>query len=319
MSISRNKAYRTCRGETAAKQRDALWAEVGSVDSRGHNEGVKTAKTLEQEVRDIASRIRELLDAGWREVVVVTDHGCCSFPVDLPKVNLSHFVVEHRWGRCAAVKAMSATELPTVPWYWNPDVTIATPPGAGCFRAGLEYAHGGLSVQEIVVPRLTIRAGVMAPGQAKISAVKWVGLRCRVSVQNAVSGMKADIRGRPADARSSKVEGGQPREIGSDCTVSLPVGDDLRNRKRCRRCPARPRRHACTYCSHSNRRERMNIEMDALDRIATEAFEGVVVRKDLVRRFKGQYPVPTYVAEFRPWTLLLFSGRTGNPGGAPDR
>ena len=42
----------------------------------------------------------------------------------------------------------------------------------------------------------------------------------------------------------------------------------------------------------------MNIEMDALDRIATEAFEGVVVRKDLVRRFKGQYPVPTYVAEF---------------------
>lgn len=42
----------------------------------------------------------------------------------------------------------------------------------------------------------------------------------------------------------------------------------------------------------------MKIEMDALDRIATEAFEGVVVRKDLVRRFKGQYPVPTYVSEF---------------------
>jgi ATP-dependent Lon protease len=42
----------------------------------------------------------------------------------------------------------------------------------------------------------------------------------------------------------------------------------------------------------------MKIEMDALDRIATDAFEGVVVRKDLVRRFKGQYPVPTYVAEF---------------------
>ena len=42
----------------------------------------------------------------------------------------------------------------------------------------------------------------------------------------------------------------------------------------------------------------MKIEMDALDKIATTAFEGVVVRKDLVRRFKGQYPVPTYVAEF---------------------
>jgi ATP-dependent Lon protease len=42
----------------------------------------------------------------------------------------------------------------------------------------------------------------------------------------------------------------------------------------------------------------MTIELDALDKIASAAFEGVVVRKDLVRRFKGQYPVPTYVAEF---------------------
>ena len=39
-------------------------------------------------------------------------------------------------------------------------------------------------------------------------------------------------------------------------------------------------------------------ELDPLDKIATKAFEGYVVRKDLVRRFKGQYPVPTYVAEF---------------------
>ena len=42
----------------------------------------------------------------------------------------------------------------------------------------------------------------------------------------------------------------------------------------------------------------MNEQMDAVDTIATKAFEGYVVRKDLVRRFKGQYPVPTYVAEF---------------------
>ncbi|MEI7819338.1 MAG: BREX system Lon protease-like protein BrxL [Verrucomicrobiota bacterium] len=40
------------------------------------------------------------------------------------------------------------------------------------------------------------------------------------------------------------------------------------------------------------------MELDALDQIATKAFEGYVVRKDLVRKFKGQYPVPTYVAEF---------------------
>ena len=39
-------------------------------------------------------------------------------------------------------------------------------------------------------------------------------------------------------------------------------------------------------------------EMDALDRRANEAFPGYLVRKDLVRRYARQYPVPTYVVEF---------------------
>src|SRR5581483_3334989 len=38
--------------------------------------------------------------------------------------------------------------------------------------------------------------------------------------------------------------------------------------------------------------------LDSLDRIAARAFEGYIVRKDLALRFKGQYPVPTYVGEF---------------------
>src|SRR5437762_10499885 len=42
----------------------------------------------------------------------------------------------------------------------------------------------------------------------------------------------------------------------------------------------------------------MSQQLDPFDTIATKAFEGYVVRKDLVRKFKGQYPVPTYVAEF---------------------
>ncbi len=40
------------------------------------------------------------------------------------------------------------------------------------------------------------------------------------------------------------------------------------------------------------------MELDQLDRIAAEAFEGYIVRKDLVRKFARQYPVPTYVCEF---------------------
>src|SRR5207247_11043014 len=42
----------------------------------------------------------------------------------------------------------------------------------------------------------------------------------------------------------------------------------------------------------------MSQHLDPIDTIAAKVFEGYVVRKDLVRKFKGQYPVPTYVAEF---------------------
>src|SRR5216684_7056233 len=40
------------------------------------------------------------------------------------------------------------------------------------------------------------------------------------------------------------------------------------------------------------------MEIDELDRLAAEAFRGLIVRKDLVRQFRGQFPVPTYVVEF---------------------
>jgi ATP-dependent Lon protease len=40
------------------------------------------------------------------------------------------------------------------------------------------------------------------------------------------------------------------------------------------------------------------IILDEIDHLAADAFEGYVVRKDLALRFKGSYPVPTYVGEF---------------------
>ncbi|MCV7176146.1 protease Lon-related BREX system protein BrxL [Mycolicibacterium sphagni] len=39
-------------------------------------------------------------------------------------------------------------------------------------------------------------------------------------------------------------------------------------------------------------------ELDELDRLTAESYEGYVVRKDLAHKFKGAYPVPTYVGEF---------------------
>jgi len=42
----------------------------------------------------------------------------------------------------------------------------------------------------------------------------------------------------------------------------------------------------------------MTVTMDSLDEKAAGAFDGYLVRKDLVRKYSRQYPVPTYVVEF---------------------
>jgi len=40
------------------------------------------------------------------------------------------------------------------------------------------------------------------------------------------------------------------------------------------------------------------METDHLDQLAISTIEGYLVRKDLVRTFSRQFPVPTYVVEF---------------------
>ena len=42
----------------------------------------------------------------------------------------------------------------------------------------------------------------------------------------------------------------------------------------------------------------MSMELDQLDNLAASVFDGYLVRKDLVRKYSRQYPVPTYVVEF---------------------
>src|SRR5437762_13993313 len=42
----------------------------------------------------------------------------------------------------------------------------------------------------------------------------------------------------------------------------------------------------------------MSIALDHIDKLGAAGFDGYIVRKDLVRTFSRQYPVPTYVVEF---------------------
>ena len=61
------------------------------------------------------------------------------------------------------------------------------------------------------------------------------------------------------------------------------------------------------------------MELDHLDKLAASAFDGYLVRKDLVRRYSRQYPVPTYVVEFLLGRYLRNGKRAGDRRGLKDR
>ena len=212
-------------GETGNPAGSA-WTEAGTLDKRGHTEGWKLARSVEGEVQDLASRIRTLLQAGWTDVVVVTDHGWLLMPGGLPKVELKAFLTETRWSRCAALKTEAQTDAQAFKWHWNPTVMMASPPGAGSYWAGTEYAHGGVSLQEMVTPVLRISATQAAGTAARLLEAKWTGAKCRVSVGGEGAGMRVDVRSSQTDANTSLLTDKQAREITTDGKVTVFLEDD---------------------------------------------------------------------------------------------
>ncbi|MEO3810719.1 BREX-1 system phosphatase PglZ type B [Sphaerisporangium sp. B11E5] len=202
------------------------WTETGEIDHRGHDVGIRLVDHLDEEVIRIAARIRELLDVGWQQVEVVTDHGWVLVPGGMEKVDLPPATTEVKKGRCARLKSGAAVDVPTVPWFWDDNVRIALAPGASCFEANKVYEHGGVSPQECIVPRLAVRTGVQAAATRgpEFTKVKWLGLQCRVEFTGVTDKVVVDLRGLPAEPKSSIAK--QAKETATDGKVSLVVLDE---------------------------------------------------------------------------------------------
>ena len=200
------------------------WTENGELDKLGHSLQGKLAAQIEEQVDLLLERIEALLDSGWDEVRVVTDHGWLWLPGGLPKVDLPKYLTKSRWARCAAIEGESNVEAPTVPWHWNTHERVAIGPGIACFGAGNEYAHGGLSLQESLVPVIRVTPGAdSAKVKTSIINVSWIGLRCRVRIDVVRPGLSIDLRTQVNDANSS-VSGTRP--VDDEGRSSLLIADD---------------------------------------------------------------------------------------------
>ena len=201
------------------------WTECGDLDHFGHEHPLRLARELPNQMAQIVERIQELSEAGWRHFRIVTDHGWLLVPGGLPKAELPKSQAETRWGRCAVLKETSTASMLTFGWDWCRQVQIAFAPGISSFVAGSEYAHGGLSLQECLVPVITLAIGGGASAAVSVETTKlaWRGMRCQVEITPAVPGLSVDIRSNAAAANSSVLTAAKPL---TDGKASLAVPDD---------------------------------------------------------------------------------------------
>ncbi|MEW5880429.1 MAG: BREX-1 system phosphatase PglZ type B [Pseudomonadota bacterium] len=209
----------------AANTEKGGWTEIGRLDEMGHSLGASLVRYVDDEIEAIADRVSALLGAGWTRVRVVTDHGWLLVPGGMPKVELPAYLVATKWARCASVQGESSPDVPTFGWFWNVHARIASPPGIGSFIVNTEYAHGGVSPQECVVPDMLVEQGEVAV-KAQITEISWRGMRCRIVVNTNAAGLRVELRRnwKQADPEGQRIA--MAKDLGSNRQASLAVERD---------------------------------------------------------------------------------------------
>jgi hypothetical protein len=207
----------------------AAWMEIGTLDKMGHSLNAKIAYQIEAELEGVEQRIRELFDAGWKKIILVTDHGWLWMPGGLPKVELPKHLTQSKWGRCALPDAQAKHGLPQVPWFWRNEQPIVLAPGVSVFSQGKEYTHGGLTLQECLTMVITLSqvAGSASGNLPTIVDLRWVGLKLQISLQSATTNLRIDLRSKPADPTSSLLTSNQrAKSPDHEGRVSIFIEDD---------------------------------------------------------------------------------------------
>jgi hypothetical protein len=164
-------------------------------------------------------------------VRIVTDHGWLLMPDGLPHAPLAAGLAEPtgKATRVALLKDGAESSYARIGWSWDPAVEFVTPPGARAFYNGVEYAHGGISPQECVIPVLDVN--VTSP-EARVSvSANWRNLMVKVKVQGG-AGLTVDVRlGTDTSGESALIKG--PKTLDDAGEATLGVDSDYEGKEVC--------------------------------------------------------------------------------------
>ncbi len=200
------------------------WQEIGDIDTKGHSEQAGIVKRTAELFEQVQEALSTAFEKGIKKVRIVTDHGWLLLPGGLPKAALSKDLVETRWGRCALIKEGATTNLLHLPWRWNPGIFIAYAPDISFFKINEEYAHGGISLHECLVPTMVVESSRPSVNTGKLKEAKWINLACKIETIDAPDGYQVDIRTKYNEAGTSIVLGS--RKVLQDNKITLMADDD---------------------------------------------------------------------------------------------
>jgi hypothetical protein len=153
----------------------SLIVTAASIDAIGENTGILTPTMLADLVNQIARGVRKAIKAGFDEIHIATDHGFLL--LDRVAAHGKAELPSHDWlkksSRYAIGRDLPSTEHLTLPIPGSQDLAACFPHGVVCFKSPgqYNYVHGGPSLQEVIIPHLTVRTSAFSmPVNVEIQA-----------------------------------------------------------------------------------------------------------------------------------------------------
>jgi hypothetical protein len=130
-----------------------------TIDSLGHEKASDLIRHLEKEVERLVLVIGKLHRWGYPEVHLLTDHGFVTtsseFEPRIVGMPADRTIVTK--SRYALVEEGAMIEAKTFPFPLDTRLRVAVPAGMLVFKHEKTFAHGGVALQEVVIPHLASR------------------------------------------------------------------------------------------------------------------------------------------------------------------
>jgi hypothetical protein len=171
------------------------------IDQAGESATSFARVVMDGVIENIARALKRLADAGVEHAVIASDHGHLFFGQDRNEgMRLDApggaTVELHRrcWAGRGGATPPGSVRIAADRLGYASDLDFVFPRGTGVFRSGgdLAYHHGGLSLQELVVPLITLR---LKPGRPASSARKVVTVAHEATLTNRIFMARVEFAG----------------------------------------------------------------------------------------------------------------------------